>query len=199
MKHTVKHLKQILLQHKVYTKDPLSPRDAFFGRRTNCIKLFHEEDLYCADNIKYLDVATAGIRSIYKGKVALKQIPMITSGANGAFSTRDLKVRVGKVFPPGLLGRDPDTGPKQFILRDISGQRPYLPHLAVVNDYHGIQKYLTGPFITVDSVINVNDEVIFLNYKEARDALCPKANTSVAVACYTTVMARLHLYSILEQ
>nr|CAD7434122.1 unnamed protein product [Timema monikensis] len=56
MKRTDKDLKPFVLQHEVYSKEPLSPRDAFFGGCTNCIKLFHEADLSCGDTIKFLDV-----------------------------------------------------------------------------------------------------------------------------------------------
>nr|CAD7399817.1 unnamed protein product [Timema poppensis] len=54
MKPTNKDLKQCVLQHEVYSKEPLSPRDTFFGGRTNCIKLFHEADLSHGEKIEYL-------------------------------------------------------------------------------------------------------------------------------------------------
>nr|CAD7454424.1 unnamed protein product [Timema tahoe] len=44
-----------------------------------------------------------------------------------------------------------------------------------------IHKHFSDPYITVDSIIDVNDEVIILNYKDARDTMLPNPNPSVTV------------------
>nr|CAD7396887.1 unnamed protein product [Timema poppensis] len=61
MKQTYKDLKQFVLQHEVYSKEPFSPRDAFFGGRTNCIKFSHEANLSCGEMIKNLDSPALGV------------------------------------------------------------------------------------------------------------------------------------------
>ena len=45
-------------RHTLKLVDPLDPRDAFFGGRTNAVKLHHEVDQANGEKIKYIDVTS---------------------------------------------------------------------------------------------------------------------------------------------
>jgi len=49
-------LQQFLVDFKIV--DPLQPCDAFFGRRTNAVKLHHKIDVAQEEQIKYMDVTS---------------------------------------------------------------------------------------------------------------------------------------------
>ena len=61
--------------------DPLRPRDALFGGRTNSMKLFHEIDETSQDEIKYIDVCSL-YPYIYKYGVFPLGHPTILSQEN---------------------------------------------------------------------------------------------------------------------
>jgi hypothetical protein len=51
-------LRDYLEQRDVEADIPLDPREAFFGGRTNCTKLYHEADVAAGEKIRYYDVCS---------------------------------------------------------------------------------------------------------------------------------------------
>ena len=79
------------------------------------------------------------------------------------------------------------------------GQRENMCQTEVITDPQRLFELLTSPEIDVNSLLPVNDETIYVNWCYKDEALEPSPLVSVVVAAYTTALARLKLFSFLEQ
>ncbi|XP_032676810.1 uncharacterized protein LOC116846712 [Odontomachus brunneus] len=79
------------------------------------------------------------------------------------------------------------------------GQRSNLPNTEIVRTWESFTALLTSPEHEIINVLPVNDEVIYVSWRMRREAVTPSPLTSVAIAAYTTALARLKLYSYLEK
>ncbi|CAH0553368.1 unnamed protein product [Brassicogethes aeneus] len=79
------------------------------------------------------------------------------------------------------------------------GQRENLMQTSIITDPLELFKFLTTPSIVVNNMVVISDEVLLLCWNKPEEAVLPLTTVNVAVAAYTTAMARLELYSYLEK
>ncbi|KAG8230772.1 hypothetical protein J437_LFUL017824 [Ladona fulva] len=51
-------LSNFIISNPLSMESPINPRDAFFGGRTNCVRLYHDADVENGEMIRYLDVCS---------------------------------------------------------------------------------------------------------------------------------------------
>ena len=78
------------------------------------------------------------------------------------------------------------------------GQRANFPKTEITDNPTVFLDLLTSSEVEVTNAILVNDEVIEIHYKLDEAFVPPAANTNVVLAAFTTALARLKLYSVLE-
>jgi len=76
------------------------------------------------------------------------------------------------------------------------GQRTNLPKTEIVKSYQHLSTLLTSPEHEITDILPVNDDVIYVSWRE--EAVTSSPLTNVVIAAYTTALARLKLYSYLE-
>ncbi|XP_044596712.1 uncharacterized protein LOC123273376 [Cotesia glomerata] len=78
------------------------------------------------------------------------------------------------------------------------GQRENLMQTEIVTTRNRLMELLTDTQIEICGFLTVNDKTLYINFINAREAIKPSRTTNVVIAAYTTVQARLKLYSYLE-
>nr|XP_042696319.1 DNA polymerase-like [Chrysemys picta bellii] len=78
------------------------------------------------------------------------------------------------------------------------GQRSNLPNTSIVRDPDELLQYLFSPNYEVSSCEFIDDETACVSWKHAEERYSVSGNTNVFIACFTTVYARLELYSLLD-
>lgn len=68
-----------------------------------------------------------------------------------------------------------------------------------VKNYDELISYLNNPCYEVKSVIPASEDIMYISYVQTKEAMDPLPAVNVAIAAYTTCMARLHLYSFLKE
>ncbi|CAH0559292.1 unnamed protein product [Brassicogethes aeneus] len=79
------------------------------------------------------------------------------------------------------------------------GQRENLMQTSVITEPHELFDMLTDPSVIVNNMIIVSDEMLLMCWTKQEEAVSPLSTVNVAIAAYTTAMARLELYSYLEK
>ncbi|CAH0556585.1 unnamed protein product [Brassicogethes aeneus] len=79
------------------------------------------------------------------------------------------------------------------------GQRANLMQTAVITKPFELFTMLTDPSVIVNNMVIVSEEMLLICWTKHEDAILPLNTVNVAIAAYTTAMARLELYSYLEK
>lgn len=78
-------------------------------------------------------------------------------------------------------------------------QRADLPQTSIFNSPEKMYELLNNPSVEVTEIIQINEEMILMNWRNHPEELPESPFTSVAVASYVTAQARLYLYSFMEK
>ncbi|CAH0562743.1 unnamed protein product [Brassicogethes aeneus] len=79
------------------------------------------------------------------------------------------------------------------------GQRENLMQTTVISTPQELFDMLTDSSIIVNNMVIISDEMLLISWKKHEEAVSPLSTVNVAIAAYTTAMARLELYSYLEK
>ncbi|CAH0546857.1 unnamed protein product [Brassicogethes aeneus] len=79
------------------------------------------------------------------------------------------------------------------------GQRLNLMQTSIISEPFKLFNMLTDPSIIVNNLVIISDDVLLACWSKHEEAVTPLKTVNVAIAAYTTTMARLELYSYLEK
>ncbi|XP_046387449.1 uncharacterized protein LOC124157026 [Ischnura elegans] len=78
------------------------------------------------------------------------------------------------------------------------GQRENQAQTSVVKELDELYTMLSSPTVEVHRTVEINDEMLYVHWEEAADAVSATPSGNIVLACYTTAHARLELYKYLE-
>ncbi|XP_043285730.1 uncharacterized protein [Venturia canescens] len=78
------------------------------------------------------------------------------------------------------------------------GQRENQTNTLIISTRVELMDLLTSPEIEITGILPVNHRIMYVNYKNADEAIRPSLTANVVIAAYTTAQARLKLYEYLE-
>ncbi|XP_070547621.1 uncharacterized protein [Ptychodera flava] len=204
-------------------QEPLYPRDAFYGGRTNATRLYHEcegnEEIHYVDftslypyvnkYCKYPHIKHPEVRT-KNNHTACSVLKQESSGWPSWCQTeddqdryiREYHEREGILLDKTKIHRNQGQQTlAKLMLNSMWGkfaQRNNFPQLQYIQEPAELFRLLTSEQHTINNLSFVNDNMVAVQHSLRDEFVEGAVNTNVVIAAFTTAYARLKLYDLLE-